>query len=89
MLIPQTISPGVVNIRVKYTFVDKYVVDGVEHIADPVEKVVDTFLPAITWGAGQQYTYTMTLHEDDLITFKQIEVATWGSPQQGGAIIIK
>ena len=89
MLIPQTISPGVVNIRVKYTFVDHYVVDGVEHIADPVEKVVDTFLPAITWSAGQQYTYTMTLHEDDLITFKQIEVATWGSPQQGGAIIIK
>lgn len=89
MLIPQTISPGVVNIRVKYIFVDKYVDKDGEHIADPVEKVVDTFLPAITWSAGQQYTYTMTLHEDDLITFKQIEVATWGSPQQGGAIIIK
>lgn len=89
MLIPQTISPGVVNIRVKYTFEDYYVVDGVEDTAAPVEKVVDTFLPAITWSAGRQYTYTMTLHEDDLITFKQIEVATWGSPQQGGAIIIK
>ena len=91
MLIPQTIAPGVVNINVKYTYRDHYVVEGKdgEQIADPVDKEVDTYLPAITWQPGQQYTYTMTLHEDDLITFRQIEVATWGSPQQGGAIIIK
>lgn len=89
MLIPQTIAPGVVNINVKYTYTDHYVVDGVGYEAPPVDKEVDTYLPAITWQPGQQYTYTMTLHEDDLITFRQIEVATWGSPQQGGAIIIK
>ena len=91
MLIPQTIAPGVVNINVKYTYTDHYVVEGEdgEQIAPPVDKEVDTYLPAITWKPGQQYTYTMTLHEDDLITFRQIEVATWGSPQQGGAIIIK
>lgn len=89
MLIPQTIAPGVVNINVKYTYTDHYVVEGVEHIAAPVDKEVNTYLPAVTWQPGQQYTYTMTLHEDDLITFRQIEVATWGSPQQGGAIIIK
>lgn len=91
MLIPQTIAPGVVNINVKYTYTDHYVVEGKdgEQIAAPVDKEVDTYLPAITWKPGQQYTYTMTLHEDDLITFRQIEVATWGSPQQGGAIIIK
>ncbi len=91
MLIPQTIAPGVVNINVKYTYTDHYVVEGEdgEQIADPVDKEVNTYLPAVTWKPGQQYTYTMTLHEDDLITFRQIEVATWGSPQQGGAIIIK
>ena len=89
MLIPQTIAPGVVNINVKYTYTDHYEVDSVPYTAPPVDKEVDTYLPAITWKPGQQYTYTMTLHEDDLITFRQIEVATWGSPQQGGAIIIK
>lgn len=91
MLIPQTIAPGVVNINVKYTYTDHYVVEGEdgEQIAAPVDKEVNTYLPAVTWKPGQQYTYTMTLHEDDLITFRQIEVATWGSPQQGGAIIIK
>ena len=89
MLIPQTIAPGVVNINVKYTYTDHYVVEGVENIAAPVDKEVNTYLPAVTWQPGLQYTYTMTLHEDDLITFRQIEVATWGSPQQGGAIIIK
>lgn len=91
MLIPQTIAPGVVNINVKYTYIDHYVEEGKdgEQIADPVDKEVNTYLPAVTWKPGQQYTYTMTLHEDDLITFRQIEVATWGSPQQGGAIIIK
>lgn len=88
MLIPQTIAPGVVNINVKYTYIDHYVADGVGQ-ADTFDKEVNTYLPAITWKPGQQYTYTMTLHEDDLITFRQIEVATWGSPQQGGAIIIK
>lgn len=91
MLIPQTIAPGVVNINVKYTYTDHYVVEGEdgEQIAAPVDKEVNTYLPAVTWQPGQQYTYSMTLHEDDLITFRQIEVATWGSPQQGGAIIIK
>lgn len=89
MLIPQTIAPGVVNINVKYTYTDHYVADGEDKIAAPVDKEVNTYLPAVTWKPGQQYTYTMTLHEDDLITFRQIEVATWGSPQQGGAIIIK
>lgn len=89
MLIPQTIAPGVVNINVKYTYTDHYVADGEDTTAPPVDKEVDTYLPAVTWQPGQQYTYTMTLHEDDLITFRQIEVATWGSPQQGGAIIIK
>lgn len=88
MLIPQTIAPGAVNISVKYTYTDHYVVDGVAQ-ADTFDKEVNTYLPAVTWKPGQQYTYTMTLHEDDLITFRQIEVATWGSPQQGGAIIIK
>lgn len=89
MLIPQTIAPGVVNINVKYTYRDHYVADGEDKIAGPVDKEVNTYLPAVTWKPGQQYTYSMTLHEDDLITFRQIEVATWGSPQQGGAIIIK
>lgn len=89
MLIPQTIAPGVVNINVKYTYTDHYVADGEDKIAAPVDKEVNTYLPAVTWKPGQQYTYSMTLHEDDLITFRQIEVATWGSPQQGGAIIIK
>lgn len=84
MLIPQTIAPSAVNIRVKYLYKD-----GQEGGDTYEEKVVDTYLPAITWNAGAQYTYKMTLHEDDYISFKQIEVATWGSPQQGGAIIIK
>lgn len=88
MLIPQTIAPGAVNINVKYTYTDNYVVDGVAQ-ADTFDKEVNTYLPAVTWQPGLKYTYTMTLHEDDLITFRQIEVATWGSPQQGGAIIIK
>lgn len=89
MLIPQTIAPNTVNIRVKYTYVDKSVVDNQDIVAAPVEKVVDTFLPATTWKPGLSYTYKMTLHEDDYISFKQIVVDLWGSPQQGGAIIIK
>lgn len=90
MLIPQTITPSTVNIKVKYTFTDHYVDENQQEVIAPaVDKEVNTYLPAITWKPGVQYTYKMTLHEDDLITFKQIEVATWGSPQQGGAIIIK
>lgn len=90
MLIPQTIAPSTMNIKVKYVYTDHYVDEhSQEVVASPVEKEVNTYLPAITWKPGVQYTYTMTLHEDDLISFKQIEVATWGSPQQGGAIIIK
>lgn len=89
MLIPQTIAPGIVNISVKYKYIDHYVDKDGDQIAPTVNKEVDTYLPEITWKPGQQYTYRITLHEDDYITFKQIEVATWGSPQQGGAIIIK
>lgn len=90
MLIPQTIAPGVVNIRVKYTYEDYAVTpDGEKIDTDSVEKVVDTFLPATTWEPGKSYTYKMILHEDDFISFKQIVVDLWGNPQQGGAIIIK
>lgn len=82
MLIPQTIAPSVVNINIKY----KYNEDKNGNLVD---KEVDTYLPAITWKPGLQYVYHMILHEDDLITFNQIEIADWGSPQQGGAVIIK
>lgn len=89
MLIPQTFAASAVNIKVKYGFINHSVVDGEDDSEPRVEKEVNTYLPAITWKPGVQYTYIMKLHEDEFITFKQIELATWGSPQQGGAIIIK
>lgn len=89
MLIPQTIALGAVTIKVVYDYLDHYLENDEDFYADPVEKELNISLPAITWVPGVQYTYTMTLHEDDLITFSSIELKPWGSPQQGGAIIIK
>lgn len=81
-LIPQTVEVGTVGLYIKYQYDDSK--QG--HFID---KEIITTLPAITWQTGLQYTYVITLHEDEFITFRNIEIEPWGSPQQGGAVIIK
>jgi hypothetical protein len=81
-LIPQTVEVGAVGLYIKYQYDDSK--QG--HFID---KEIITTLPAITWQTGLQYTYVITLHEDEFITFRNIEIEPWGSPQQGGAVIIK
>lgn len=81
-LIPQTVEVGTVGLYIKYQYDDS----NQGHFID---KEIITTLPAITWQTGLQYTYVITLHEDEFITFRNIEIEPWGSPQQGGAVIIK
>ena len=51
----------------------------------------DITLPATTWKAGTQITYNVLLSNIVDITFYYIStsVASWGTPQVGGTIIIK
>lgn len=82
ILIPQ--STGSINLAMAYkygTYVDGNIV------WEPRSANVN--LPAGTWKAGTNVTYSITLYQDKAMVFVKVTVAGWGTNQSGGTIIIK
>lgn len=87
LLIPATISDvNAVSLSIVYELQLK---DADENTWS--EYSHDITLPATTWKAGTQITYNVLLSNVVDITFYYIStsVASWGTPQVGGTIIIK
>lgn len=76
LLIPQTIQTNSIELVLTYN----YGYDG-------SEKNTTAYLPAITWNAGQSYTYTLTIEADGRIHFGSPTINTWGEAL-GGIIIV-
>ncbi len=84
-LVPQKIESGTIGLVVKYTYEQG---DG-NTFNDPVEKTASTFLPIGEWKPGKAYHYKMSLYQDNLIVFKNIDITPWGEQPDAGTIIIK
>lgn len=78
-LIPMTVT-NQVNLVLDYKFT---------HLGNTSNKTVTIPIPAITWEAGKQYTYQLSLSEDPYIYFGKISVDSWGTTQASGTVIIK
>lgn len=85
-LVPQKIESGTIGLVVKYTYEQG---DIDKNYSDPVEKTASTFLPIGEWKPGKAYHYKMTLYQDNLIVFKNIDITPWGEQPDAGTIIIK
>ncbi len=86
LLIPQAIQPGNLELVIEYQYQAEGQTDSTNSIED---RTVRTYIPAMSWVANQSYVYHLVLKESNVISFKQIEVAEWGSHLTGGTIIIK
>lgn len=85
-LVPQKIESGTIGLVVKYTYEQG---DGSGGYNAPVEKTASTFLPVGEWKPGKMYHYKMSLYQDNLIVFKNINISPWGEQPDAGTIIIK
>ena len=85
LLIPQTIdASNAISLKIDYELKRLNAVEW--------EKAeLETFLPTITWIAGQKYTYNVVLSSvtDITVYYIQTKVDPWGTPQVGGTVIIK
>ncbi len=84
MLLPQTIEPNSVALKIVYELKR-------QNAADWEEAELETVLPSMTWNAGQRYTYNVVLSSvtDITVYYIQTKVDPWGTPQVGGTVIIK
>lgn len=85
-LVPQKIESGTIGLVVKYTYEQG---DKDKNYSAPVDKTASTFLPIGEWKPGKAYHYKMTLYQDNLIVFKNIDITPWGEQPDAGTIIIK
>ena len=85
-LVPQKIESGTIGLVVKYTYEQG---DIDKNYSAPVEKTASTFLPIGEWKPGKAYHYKMSLYQDNLIVFKNIDITPWGEQPDAGTIIIK
>lgn len=83
MLIPQ--AAGTINLSLNYA----YGTYNSESVLEWDYRTANVNLPASTWKAGTQVTYSIKLSEDNEISFVKVTVASWGKNQSGGTIIIK
>ena len=88
-LVPQKIESGTIGLVVKYTYEQGTPNGGSVEYTDPVEKTASTFLPVGEWKPGKMYHYKMSLYQDNLIVFKNIDISPWGEQPDAGTIIIK
>lgn len=84
MLLPQTIEQSGVSLKIEYELKR-------QNASDWEAAELETYLPAITWNAGQRYTYNVVLSSvtDITVYYIQTKVDPWGTPQVGGTVIIK
>ena len=84
MLLPQAVESGTVTLRIEYELKR-------QNAADWESAELEAPLPAITWVAGNKYTYNVVLSSvtDITIYYIQTKVDQWGTPQVGGTVIIK
>lgn len=87
-LVPQKIESGTIGLVVKYTYEQGNGSTPPVYSA-PVEKTASTFLPIGEWKPGKAYHYKMSLYQDNLIVFKNIDITPWGEQPDAGTIIIK
>lgn len=86
-LVPQKIESGTIGLVVEYTYEQYNNSSGVYNA--PVEKRASTFLPVGEWKPGKMYHYKMSLYQDNLVVFKNIDISPWGEQPDAGTIIIK
>ena len=84
MLIPQPILNGAVKVRVEYYYDINLDDDDLGS-----QRFVEGFIPATTWESGKSLSYTLSIANQNNITFSQPSIDPWGSPQTGGTIIIQ
>lgn len=84
MLLPQTISAGVVTLNIEY---ELQLNNADKDSWTPKE--AEKEIPAITWESGRKYIYNVVLSDATYITIIQTTVDEWGTPQVGGTVIIK
>lgn len=88
MFIPQDINYNSISIRINYDF---YTSNGEgEWVPDEESYTANSYLPIGEWEPSKSYVYKLTLSAvDNNISFKSPEVATWGTPNPSGTIIIQ
>ena len=88
MFVPQSINYNTVSIRINYDF---YTSNGEgEWVPDEESYTANSYLPIGEWEPSKSYVYKLTLSAvDNNISFKSPEVATWGTPNPSGTIIIQ
>lgn len=84
MLIPQAITNGGVKVKVEYYY-DVNLDDDLYGTA----KYVEGFIPAGVWESAMSINYTLSIANQNNISFSQPSIVPWGSPQTGGTIIIQ
>ena len=83
MLVPQVIN-GNAKIKVEY-----YYDINSDDDSYGTAKYVEGFIPATKWESGQSISYTLSIANQNNISFSQPSIVPWGSPQTGGTIIIQ
>ena len=88
MFIPQDINQNIISIKINYDF---YTYSEEENDwVNPESYTVTSYLPIGVWEPSKSYVYKLTLSAvDNNISFKSPEVATWGTPNPSGTIIIQ
>lgn len=82
LMIPQTIAESQVTLYVVYSY-QQY------GSTTAMTKMLETYLPAGEWKAGEKIIYTGTIQVDNSIVFDTPQVESWGTEQVGGTIIIQ
>ena len=82
LLIPQ--AAGAINLAINYKY-GTYTDD----VLTWQDRSANVNLPTGTWKAGTNVTYSVNLYEDNYLVFVKVTVASWGTNQSGGTIIIK
>ena len=82
LMIPQTIAESQVTLYVLYSY-QQY------GSTTAMTKMLETYLPAGEWKAGEKIVYTGTIQVDNSIVFDTPQVESWGTEQVGGTIIIQ
>lgn len=81
LMLPQIIEENQVMLYVLYS----YQQSGGEQMT----KMLETYLPAGEWKAGEKLVYTGTVQVDNSIVFDTPQVESWGAEQVGGTIIVQ
>ena len=90
MFIPQDINLNSKTIFIEIAY-DFYTQDeNNEWVKDDESYTATSYLPVGKWEPSQSYVYKLTLSAvDNTISFKSPEVASWGSPNPSGTLIIQ